>query len=155
MCAYSSFFILLSCICYDSVGFLRSVTKGVYDNIATILAFIQTPWDTNCIKLSKFLKPFLPVRFKLVRQLFIPSKSFHPTFLHQHFCRYNIRRQESKRIINSGSFLQHVPFCQWEFLWWWAETKRKLVFLKNPHYPQTLSSTDQLLLLDRLLVCPR
>ena len=48
---------------------------------------------------------------------------------------HNIRRQESKRIINS-SFLQHVSFFfPWNSPFGGLKTIRKLIFLNNPHYP--------------------
>ena len=73
---------------------------------------------------------------------------------------HNIRRQESKRIINS-SFLQHVSFFfhgipllvgwkQYENLSSWTiHTTPQSLCDRN------ISSPDQILLLDRLLLCPR
>lgn len=89
MYSFSSIFIILSCIRYGSVGFLRIVTKGVYayGNIANLLP------------------SFRHRSFQSAFRWFSNSSS-HPrasiTLLHQHFCWYN----------GSGIQMDHIKLLQ-------------------------------------------
>ena len=90
------------------VGLLRRVTERVESNISNLRFFLQAPWITDGIKFSKFLKPSISFRFEMAWQLFVPSESFHPSFLHQYFSSRYEGRRKSKGVIHWGSFAQHV-----------------------------------------------
>ena len=74
-----------------------------------LLVFLQTLWNTCCTNLSYFFKPSFPFHFKGIWQLFIPSKSLHPSSLHQYFSsHYEGRQKSSERSICGYEILLYL-----------------------------------------------